>query len=84
MSKSCDCGGLGARSRWLAVGGLHCLILAGLVGCGPALTPEDLGSVELKVPKLPGTEIPYSMPELESPSQPSNEAQPGHSQPPAK
>ncbi len=37
----------------------------GVSGCGPSLKTEDLGTVEMKVPKLPGSDGPYPIPELE-------------------
>ena len=43
-------------------------ILAGLLavtasGCGPKLSEEELGTVIFEVPKVPGTEEPYELPE---------------------
>ena len=52
------------------------LFAAGLTGCAPTLQPEDLGTVESKVPKLPGAEIPFPMPELEAPAEPAAELDP--------
>ena len=32
-------------------------------GCGPQLDPEDLGTVIFEVPKVPGADEPYPLPE---------------------
>ena len=45
------------------------LVTLNTAGCGPTLQPEDLGTVETKVPKLPGSEVPFPMPELETPAE---------------
>lgn len=39
-----------------------CLCFAG--GCGPAVPPEELGTVVYEVPAVPGAEEPYPLPEL--------------------
>lgn len=33
-----------------------------LPGCGPDLTKEQLGTIEYRVPKVPGSEEPYPLP----------------------
>jgi hypothetical protein len=42
------------------------LLLTGLslAGCGAELSKADLGTVVFEVPKVPGTEEPYEMPQL--------------------
>jgi len=44
------------------IGTLLCLTL--LAGCEPS-PPENLGTVLDEAPKIPGTEEPYKMPELD-------------------
>jgi hypothetical protein len=59
------------------------LVAAALSGCSPTLTPEDLGTVEYKVPKLQGSEIPFPMPELEPAAGSEQSASPDAAEPPA-
>jgi hypothetical protein len=33
-----------------------------VAGCGPAIAPEDLGTVLEEVPEVPGTQQPYELP----------------------
>lgn len=35
------------------------------VGCGPALSKTDLGTVVFEIPKVPGADTAYRMPQLE-------------------
>jgi len=46
------------------------------VGCGPALSEEELGHVVYEVPMVPGAETPYPLPELKVPT---SEAEVGES-----
>lgn len=48
------------------LGLIVCLLL--LVGCGPAVSKEDLGTVLDDVPEIPAAEKPYEMPELNRPA----------------
>ncbi len=41
------------------------LLTAPLAGCDPPLDPETYGRVIYDVPKVPGSEKPYPLPELE-------------------
>ena len=42
------------------------LVAATLIpGCGPKLSKEELGKVVFEVPKVPGSETPFPMPELD-------------------
>jgi hypothetical protein len=34
-------------------------------GCGPALSESDLGTPVFEIPKIPGADKPYRMPQLE-------------------
>jgi len=47
------------------IGILLCLTL--LTGCEPS-PPEDLGTILDEAPKIPGTDEPYKMPELDRPA----------------
>ena len=55
-------------------------LLFGLVmvatGCGPALSPEDLGRVVYEVPPVAGAEEPYPLPELKPDATKSEEGGP--------
>jgi hypothetical protein len=39
-----------------------------VIGCGPAVPREELGTIEDKMPKPLGTEEPYDLPELRRPA----------------
>ncbi|MBN2024567.1 MAG: hypothetical protein JW809_17440 [Pirellulales bacterium] len=39
-----------------------------LGGCGRRESADDLGTVVFEIPKVPGSNLPYTMPELESAS----------------
>ena len=54
------------------IGSLLLLVLA--TGCGPAVPPEDLGTVLDKLPAVPGADKPYELPELNPP--PAGEPEP--------
>jgi hypothetical protein len=41
-------------------------IIAG--GCGPRLTSADLGTIVREIPKVPGADKPYPMPQLDKPA----------------
>ena len=41
--------------------------LLGLGGCGPQLSPSDLGAVVFELPQVSGAEEPYKMPQLGPP-----------------
>ena len=56
-----------------------CLLL--MAGCGPAVPREELGTIEGKLPELPGMERPYDMPDLDAPVDAAPEAT-EHDQPP--
>jgi hypothetical protein len=45
-------------------------LLASLVGCGPQVSREELGTVLKELPKVPGAGQPYEMPELGPPLPP--------------
>ena len=49
----------------ILIGILVCLVL--LPGCEPTVEPEDLGTVQYEIPKIPGADQPYEMPELDEP-----------------
>jgi len=53
-----------------------CLLLGPvlLIGCGPAVPPEELGTVLEGLPDVPGAEEPYQMPELGPPAAPDADA----------
>lgn len=38
-----------------------------LSGCGPAVSPNELGTVVYTVPDVPGAEKPYSIPDIPPP-----------------
>ena len=60
------------------------LVPLSTAGCGPTLQPEDLGTVETKVPKLPGSEVPFPMPELDTPADPDSKTPPSTAGPAPK
>jgi hypothetical protein len=43
-------------------------LLALAAGCGPELSPSDLGEVVTELPKVAGVDEPYPMPQLGPPS----------------
>jgi len=43
------------------------LVVPLAVGCGPAIPSEELGDVVFEVPKVPGAEEPYPLPESKAP-----------------
>jgi hypothetical protein len=47
----------------LLVGLVFGLVLA--TGCGPPVPKEELGTIEKKLPSVPGTEQPHKMPQLD-------------------
>ena len=52
---------------YLAICAAACCLLP---GCNPAKpSAEDLGTVTYEIPKLPGDEKPYAVPELDLPEQ---------------
>ncbi len=53
------------------------LTCIGATGCGAQVSKADLGTVIFEVPKVPGTEEPYQMPQL-APSEEEN-GKPGSS-----
>lgn len=52
---------LACAGRPAAIG----LLLVSLGGCGPRLTPEQLGTIVHGIPKVQGAEVPYPMPRLD-------------------
>jgi hypothetical protein len=50
---------------WLATIGL---MLATVGGCGPRLSSPEFGTILHEIPKVPGTDKPYPMPQLDEPS----------------
>lgn len=52
------------------VGLTLCLLLGmtGATGCGPAVPPEDLGTVLSELPEIPGAEESFEMPKLGPPT----------------
>jgi hypothetical protein len=57
-----------AIRAWLVVVGLA------LPGCAPKLDPREYGEVIHELPKLPGAEEPYPLPELDEPTEKANAA----------
>ena len=57
-------------------------VLLGVVGCRPAASPEELGTVVYEVPKIPGSDAPYPMPQVDSVADATPPA-PGSGAPPA-
>jgi len=49
---------------WLAVVGYLGLMLP---GCGPAVSPNELGTLVFTVPDVPGADQPYALPEVAPP-----------------
>ena len=45
-----------------------------VAGCGPAIAPEDLGTVVEEAPEVPGAEEPYELPKSTSTATPDEEA----------
>jgi len=54
---------MGSAGRWL---GALTVCLA-VVGCGPAVSDEELGTLVVDPSKIPGAEEPYDPPQLDSP-----------------
>lgn len=46
------------------------LAAIGISGCGPAVPEEELGTLVFEVPKVPGAEEPYELPEIHVQGQP--------------
>ncbi len=63
----------GRRLVWLVCVWMVFGIL--LSGCGPALSERDLGTVIYEIPKVPGAEKPYKMPQLGEPSETENQGE---------
>jgi hypothetical protein len=54
---------------WIGLLMLLLILLISPAGCGPALSETDLGTVTFEMPKVPGADAPYRMPQLEAPAQ---------------
>jgi len=58
------------RGRWTVWTSRFVLLLGVFLGgCGPKLSERDLGTVIYELPKVPGAEKPYQMPQLGLPSE---------------
>ena len=44
------------------------MLLSVLAGCGARISPAELGKIDRDIPKLPGTDKPWPMPELDRPA----------------
>jgi hypothetical protein len=44
---------------------LLCALLWIIVGCGPGVPEDELGNVVFEIPEVPGSEVPYELPEIE-------------------
>jgi hypothetical protein len=51
--------------KWALLIGPSLLVAGVMCGCGPRLSPEELGTIEYDIPKVPGSDKPYPLPELE-------------------
>ena len=58
--------------------GLLAILLISPAGCGPAVSKEDLGTVVFELPKVPGADTPYQMPQPESPPEHGKDHVPQH------
>ena len=62
------------RFEWAAAGLLIvCSTTFATPGCAPKLRPREYGQVIHDLPKLPGAEKPYPLPELDEPKETSKE-----------
>ncbi len=52
---------------------------AGLSGCGPRLSDEDLGELQTDGSQLPGADEDYELPELKVPEEEESASHTGHS-----
>ncbi len=43
------------------------IVLLGLSGCGPSVSREQLGEILFEVPKVPGSDEPYPLPDIPAP-----------------
>jgi hypothetical protein len=50
------------------------IILLACGGCGPRLSEKDVGSPIFEIPKLPGSDTPYPLPQLDDAAAPSEQA----------
>ncbi len=58
------------RNRWFRGAGRLAagMLLSVLAGCGARISPAELGKIDRDIPKLPGTDKPWPMPELDEPA----------------
>ena len=57
------------RQLRCAVRLLALALLVAVAGCGPRVSPAELGKIERNLPKLPGLDQPWPMPQLDKPSE---------------
>jgi hypothetical protein len=60
----------GSLQPWWAIVLILGWGLAGLPGCGPAIDEEEMGRVIYTVPQVEGSQEPYPLPMLETPTNP--------------
>ncbi len=60
------------RNRQLAIAAGFLLVLP-LVGCQPSLDPDQYGEIIYEVPRVPGADKPYPLPQLEDSTGPEAE-----------